>query len=35
MKLATDVVFTQMSAKEGMKKFGEKAVVTMINSIDR
>ena len=26
MRVATDVMFTQISAKEGIQKFGEKAV---------
>ena len=30
MKVATDFMFTQMSAKTGIKKFGEKAVSAMV-----
>ena len=30
MQRAVDVIFTQMSAKKGLKKFGEKAVAAMI-----
>ena len=30
MKVATDVMFTKMSAKSGINKFGEKAVVAMV-----
>ena len=30
MKVATDVMFTQMSEKAGINKFGEKAVVAMV-----
>ena len=30
MKVATDFMFTQMSEKEGMNKFGEKAVSVMV-----
>ena len=30
MKLETDVMFTQMSAKSGINKFVEKAVVAMV-----
>ena len=30
MKVATDIMFTKMSAKSGIKKFGEKTVADMI-----
>ena len=30
MKVATDIMFMQMSAKSGIKKFVEKAVTTMV-----
>ena len=30
MKVATDFMFIQMSAKEGIKTFGEKAVEDMV-----
>ena len=30
MKVATDVIFTQISEKAGIKKFGEKAVVATV-----
>ena len=30
MKVATDVIFTQMSAKVAIKKFVEKSVVDMV-----
>ena len=30
MKIATNIMFTQMSAKEGIKKFGEKVVAAMV-----
>ena len=30
MKVATDVMFTQISAKAGIKKFREKAVAAMV-----
>ena len=30
MKVATDIIFTQMSEKAGIKKSGEKAVVAMV-----
>ena len=31
MKVATDFMFTQMSAKDGIKTFGEKSVAAMVN----
>ena len=30
MKVATDIMFTKMSAKSGIKKFGEETVADMI-----
>ena len=30
MKVATNVMFTQMSEKAGIKKFGEKAMAAMV-----
>ena len=30
MKIATNVIFTLMSAQAGIKKFGEKAVASMV-----
>ena len=35
IKFATNVMFTQMYAKDGIKKFGEKVVAAMVNNIDR
>ena len=30
MKVATNLIFAQMSAKAGIKKFGEKSVADMV-----
>ena len=35
IKIATNIMFTQMSENTGIKKFGEKVVVSMVKNIDK